>query len=317
MKVTAIIPVRKGSKSIPNKGLVPIAGKPMIHYAVECCLESKLVDEVVVSTDYPPDAIITRDFGNRIRVVGRNKEAATDTATSEMALLDCLDRIELADGHLPDVICFVQCTSPLTEPKDLDRLIGMVTFGNKDSSAFYVNDYGHFFEHHNLIATPRQPRQKRTPLKREAGNAWCFRTDLFKKFKTRLFGDVGYVNIAEPKNLEIDEYHDITLAAALITEKRFRNKKGGIIYVDIDQTLFCSKIPTYEVTYVNQRMIDLVNYLYEHNFIILWTSRGTVTQIDWREHTEKQLANYGVKYHELRLKKPMYDFWVDDKAVVV
>jgi hypothetical protein len=87
--------------------------------------------------------------------------------------------------------------------------------------------------------------------------------------------------------------------------------------VDIDQTLFCSKIPTYEVTYVNKRMIDIVNDLYEHNFIILWTARGTVTQIDWRVHTEKQLKDMGVKYHELRLKKPMYDFWVDDKAVVV
>jgi len=313
MKVTAIIPVRKGSKTIPNKGIIPIAGKPLIHYAVECCLESKLIDEVVVSTDYPPDAIITRDFGNRIRVVGRNKEAATDTATSEDALLDCIPRIKKDDG----VICFVQCTSPLTEPRDLDRLIGMVSFGGCDSAAFYVNDYGHFFEFHDLETTPRMPRQGREPLRREAGNAWAFTTHGFLENKTRLFGKVGYVEIAEPKNLEIDEYHDITLAASLIIEKRFRNKKGGIIYVDIDQTLFCSKIPTYEATYVNQRMIGIVNELFKHNFIILWTSRGTVTQIDWREHTENQLKHMGVNYHELRLKKPMYDFWVDDKAVVV
>jgi N-acylneuraminate cytidylyltransferase len=313
MKVTAIIPVRKGSKSIPNKGLIPIAGKPLIHYAVECCLDSKLIDEVVVSTDYPPDAIITRDFGNRIRVVGRSKEAATDDATSEDALLDCLSRIE----PKPNVVCFVQCTSPLTDPEDLDRLIGTVVFTENDSAAFYVNDYGHFFEHHDLVNTVRIPRQEREPLKREAGNAWVFRTKGFMEHKTRLFGDVGYVHISEPKNLEIDNYHDITIAASLIIERRFKFKRGGIIYVDIDQTLFCSKIPTYEVTYVNQRMIDLVNELYQHNFIILWTSRGTVTRINWREHTVEQLEQYGVKYHELRLMKPMYDFWVDDKAVVV
>jgi len=313
MSTIAIIPVRAGSKSIPHKGLIPVAGKPLLNYSIECCLESKLIDEVIITTDYPPDAIITRDFGNRIKVVGRSKEAATDTATSESALLDCLDRI----GTKSKVICFVQCTSPLTEPKDLDRLIGMVPFGGKDSAAFYVNDYGHFFEHHELVDTDRTPRQQREPLKREAGNAWAFTTEGFMKHKTRLFGDVGYVEIAEPKNLEIDDYHDITLAASLIIEKRFRNKKGGIIYVDIDQTLFCSKIPTYEMTHVNQRMINIVNELFKHNFIILWTSRGTVTRIDWRDHTEKQLASLGVKYHELRLMKPMYDFWVDDKAVVV
>lgn len=313
MSVAAIIPARKGSKSIPNKNLTPVAGKPLIHYAVEACLNAKLIDSVVVSTDYPPDAIITRDFGPRIQVVGRSKEAATDTATSEDAILDCLNRM----GFNPDVICFVQCTSPLTGPDDLDRLIGMVQFGGKDSAAFYVNDYGHFFEYHDLENTNRVPRQQREPLKREAGNAWAFTREGFLKHKTRLFGQVGHVHIAEPKNLEIDNYHDIILAAALIIENRFKNLVGGIIYVDIDQTLFCSKIPTYEMTYVNQRMINIINDLHKRNFIILWTSRGTVTQIDWREHTEKQLKDLGVKYHELRLKKPMYDFWVDDKAVVV
>jgi len=312
MKCTAIIPARKGSKSIPNKNLTPVAGKPLIHYAVEACLNAKLIDEVVVSTDYPPDAIITRDFGPKIKVVGRDKEAASDTATSEDAILDCLPRITT-----PEIICFVQCTSPLTDPMDLDRLVGTVMFDNKDSAAFYVNDYGHFFEHHELVGTDRTPRQQREPLKREAGNAWAFTTKGFMKHKTRLFGDVGYVHIAEPKNLEIDNYHDIILAAALIIENKFKNLVGGIIYVDIDQTLFCSKIPTYEMTYVNQRMINIINDLHKRNFIILWTSRGTVTQIDWREHTEKQLKDLGVKYHELRLKKPMYDFWVDDKAIVV
>jgi len=313
MSVTAIIPIRKGSKSIPHKNLTPIAGKPLIHYAVETCLESKLIDSIIVSTDYPPDAIITKDFGPRISVVGRSKEAATDSATSEMALLDCLERID----HKPEYICFVQCTSPLTDPEDLDRLIGTVQFGGKDSAAFYVNDFGHFFEFHDLVTTPRMPRQGREPLKREAGNAWAFTTHGFEEHKTRLFGEVEYVHISEPKNLEIDSYHDIIQAAALIIERRFKFKRGGIIYVDVDQTLFCSKIPTYEATYVNQRMIDIVNELYKHNFIILWTSRGTVTRIDWREHTENQLKHMGVKYHELRLKKPMYDFWVDDKAVVV
>jgi CMP-N-acetylneuraminic acid synthetase len=312
VSVTAIIPVRKGSKSIPNKNLIPIAGKPLLHYAVECCLEARLIDSVVVTTDYAPGSILTRDH-SRVQVVGRSKEAATDSATSEDALIDCLEKLE----YRPDIVCFVQCTSPLTDPVDLDRLIGTVQFDGKDSAAFYVNDYGHFFEYHDLTTTPRLPRQEREPLKREAGNAWAFTTKGFLEHKTRLFGDVGYVHLAEPKNLEIDNYHDIIQAAALIIERRFKFKRGGIIYVDIDQTLFCSKIPTYEATYVNHRMIDIINSLYDHNFIILWTSRGTVTQIDWREHTVKQLRQYNVKYHELRLKKPMYDFWVDDKAVVV
>jgi len=314
MEVVAIIPMRSGSKGIPNKNLIPIAGKPLFEYSLNCCLKTRVIDLVVISTDYEPD--IFDDYVNenkgRLIIVPRDENAATDTATSEDALLDCLSKIQ----HF-DVTCFVQCTSPLTEPDDLRNLIGTVAFGGKDSATFFVEDYGHFFDFHNLKNSVRMPRQKRKPLKREVGNAWCFKTDGFLRAKSRLFGDVGYIKIEEPKSLEIDNYHDIITASALIIEKRFRNSRGGIIYVDIDQTLFCSKIPTYEVKFVNQRMIDTINELYKTNFIILWTSRGTITKIDWREHTERQLKELGIKYHELRLRKPMYNFWVDDKSVVV
>jgi len=90
-----------------------------------------------------------------------------------------------------------------------------------------------------------------------------------------------------------------------------------IFYVDIDETI-CTKSPDlrYENAHPMTERIEKINKLYdEGNTIIYWTARGTVTGIDWREVTEKQFRQWGVKYHELRFGKPAYDLFIDDKNI--
>lgn len=68
----------------------------------------------------------------------------------------------------------------------------------------------------------------------------------------------------------------------------------------------------------NERMIRIVNQLYEWgNEIILFTARGFVSGIDWYPVTQKQMADWGVHYTELRMGKPNADFYVDDKMIGV
>ena len=63
-------------------------------------------------------------------------------------------------------------------------------------------------------------------------------------------------------------------------------------------------------------MIRKVNHLYEHGHrIIFQTARGDTTGINWRELTEKQFDEWGLKYHELRFEKPTADFYIDDKGI--
>ena len=50
-KVIAIIPARKGSKGVPSKNSKLIAGKPLIAWTIEAALDSKFIDEILVSTD--------------------------------------------------------------------------------------------------------------------------------------------------------------------------------------------------------------------------------------------------------------------------
>jgi len=51
----------------------------------------------------------------------------------------------------------------------------------------------------------------------------------------------------------------------------------------------------------------------EGNTIVYWTARGTVSGIDWKKVTLAQFEDWGVKYHDLKLGKPYYDLFIDDK----
>ena len=88
-----------------------------------------------------------------------------------------------------------------------------------------------------------------------------------------------------------------------------------IIYIDIDETICESpENRDYTTAIPIQKNIDKANKLYdEGHTIIYWTARGTTTGIDWREVTEKQFSDWGIKYHDLKLGKPYYDLFIDDK----
>jgi len=90
-----------------------------------------------------------------------------------------------------------------------------------------------------------------------------------------------------------------------------------IFYVDIDDTI-CTRSEDLDYSKARPlyKRIDKINKLYdEGNTIVYWTARGTVTGIDWRDVTEEQFKRWGVKYHELRFRKPNYDLFIDDKNI--
>lgn len=88
--------------------------------------------------------------------------------------------------------------------------------------------------------------------------------------------------------------------------------------IDIDGTI-CTKVTDFPSNYMKTSpyldRIAHINRLYDEGYeIIYWTSRGMSSGIDWEDFTKKQLYAWGCKYHELWMNKPMYDFWIDDKA---
>lgn len=91
-----------------------------------------------------------------------------------------------------------------------------------------------------------------------------------------------------------------------------------IIYVDIDDTI-CYRNTT-ELDYTKslpyKERIEKINKLFdEGNIIIYWTARGTKTGLNWFDVTLNQLKLWNCKFTELRMGKPNYDLFIDDKNI--
>ena len=88
------------------------------------------------------------------------------------------------------------------------------------------------------------------------------------------------------------------------------------IFVDIDETICNTRRDRdYSKSTPIDEHIQKINRLYdEGHHIVYWTARGSGSGIDWKDLTEKQLSEWGVKHHELRMGKPSYDLLICDKT---
>lgn len=87
------------------------------------------------------------------------------------------------------------------------------------------------------------------------------------------------------------------------------------IFCDIDNTICKTEGNDYKNAVPIQENIDKINKFYDKgDFIIYWTARGTTSGKDWRTITENQLIEWGCRYNSLRMKKPSYDMFIDDKS---
>ena len=90
-----------------------------------------------------------------------------------------------------------------------------------------------------------------------------------------------------------------------------------IVYIDIDETI--AQTPedrNYSLSTPMRENIKKANKYYEEGHtVIYWTARGSGSGIDWYDITKDQLNSWGVKYHDLKLGKPIYDLFIDDKAM--
>ena len=117
-RVLALIPARSGSKGLPNKNIRPLHGKPLLAWPIMAATNSRLVDEVVISTDSPEYAEIGRSYGARAPFL-RPPELASDEAASIDVILHALDLLAADDRHFHYVI-LLEPTSPLTDADDID-----------------------------------------------------------------------------------------------------------------------------------------------------------------------------------------------------
>ena len=234
MTALAIIPARGGSRGIPRKNVRLLAGKPLIAHTIEHARQARSVNRIVVSTDDPEIAAVSERYG--AEVVWRPAEISGDTASSESALLHTLEYLQETEGYQPDLIVFLQCTSPLTLPEDIDGTVQALLNENADS-ALAVTPFHYFLWRQdekgdavgiNHDKQVRLLRQQREPQFLETGAVYVMRTEGFRKAKHRFFGKTAMYIMPRERCLEIDEPIDFRLAEVLIKEREQEKKSNAL-----------------------------------------------------------------------------------------
>jgi len=234
IETLAIIPARGGSKSIPGKNLVPLVGKPLIAHAIQTALSTPEITRVTVSTDDREIAATAKTYGGEI--VWRPAEISGDSASSESALLHTLETLEAAEGYTPELVVFLQCTSPLTKPEDIQGTIQVLLDENADS-ALAAAPFHYFLWQKDESGEARgiNHDKKRRPLRQErqaqyieAGAVYVMRTEGFKQARHRFFGKTVIHVMPGERCFEIDDYADIKIAEALLGQQLAKENAGRL-----------------------------------------------------------------------------------------
>lgn len=207
----AFIPVRGGSKSIPLKNIKEIAGKPLVYWTAKAANDCKYIDKVYVATDSAIIKDVVEKLGlEKLKVIDRSVTTATDTASTESAML------EFANQYDFENIVLVQATSPLLTAQDLNK--GFEIYGMEETDSVlsvvrqkrfqWETDRDGYAISTNYDYKDRPRRQDFEGYLVENGAFYITNRQSLLKTQNRLSGNIRAYEMDESTYFEIDEPSD-------------------------------------------------------------------------------------------------------------
>lgn len=140
MDKICIIPARGGSQRIPRKNIRDFLGKPIIAYAIQAALESKLFDEVMVSTDDLEIAEIAQEFGAKVPFL-RSESNSGSMATTYDVIHEVTEKYKV-EGRSFRYTCCLYATSPFVTGEKLNNAFAQLKDTNCEA-VFTVQEYSY------------------------------------------------------------------------------------------------------------------------------------------------------------------------------
>lgn len=231
----AFIPVRGGSKSIPLKNIKQLCGKPLVYWTVAAACGCEQIDVVYVATDSEmiKNQVIQfkgeAECFSKLQVIGRSKESASDTASTEFAML------EFAKEHEFDNIVLIQATSPLLTSNELMR--GFQVYGQDDADSVLSvvrqkrfcwdvdTDGTAFPTNYDVYHRPR--RQEFAGYFVENGAFYITSRERLISSHNRVSGRIKICEMSEDTYFEIDEPDDWMIVEQLL-RKRMKKSRNNV-----------------------------------------------------------------------------------------
>lgn len=228
--ILAVIPARGGSKSIPEKNITPLGGRPLIQYTIDAALGSKQIAKCVVSTDSEKIAEVSKKMGAEVPFL-RPKELATDTALSVFVIEHALLEMEKRDRCHYNIVVMLQPTSPLRTSSDIDAALDLMISTESESVVSVVSVGAHhplrmkrIVDDNRLINYIDQghedirPRQQLPTVYIRNGALYINRRDVLLEKKTLVGEDCRAYVMPGGRSVNIDGASDLFLAEHLLKQ---------------------------------------------------------------------------------------------------
>lgn len=148
-QVLALITARGGSKGLPRKNLLDLAGRPLIAWSIEAASQAACRPRVVVSTDDPEIAQAARHWGAEVPFL-RPARLARDNSPHIDVVLHAVAWLEREQGYRPEWVLLLQPTSPLRLAQDIDDALALACTRGADSVVSVQAASGHPYLMHTL-----------------------------------------------------------------------------------------------------------------------------------------------------------------------
>jgi len=221
MHILTIIPARGGSKGLPGKNIRPLLGKPMLAYSIE---HAKVVSgdhRITVSTDSDEIARVAQVYG--AEVVPRPAQISGDTASSESALVHTLDFLHERDGYDPELIVFLQATSPVRRADDVARAVAQLRADDNDSLLSVSPMHGFLWRREagavRSFSYDHRSRQRRQDAPEdfvENGSIYVFKPWVLREYNNRLGGKISLYEMPAWCAPQVDDVDDLRLIEAIL-----------------------------------------------------------------------------------------------------
>ena len=224
--VVAIIGARGGSKSLVNKNVRLLAGKPLITWTIEAAKNCRLIDRVLVSTEDDEIAAVALTAGAEVPF-RRPAHLAADDALSVDYLMHAVDWLESTDKYRVDIVVYLQATDVFRKKYMLEETLARL-IANPELDSVFVGYPTHknFWKrepggYRRLSAAEDKPRQTKEPLFREDIGLACASRAAVIKSGRRIGDRVDIVpNDDFCASIDIHEEFDLWLAEQIIAAGR-------------------------------------------------------------------------------------------------
>ena len=230
-KPICFIAARGGSKGVTRKNIRLLAGKPLIAYAIESSIKSKIFSHVVVSTEDKEIARISQKFGAEVPFL-RPKKLATDSTGMTEVVLHGLKKLH-ALGYDFDTFVNRDCTVPFLRNKDVAGSIRLLK--RKNCNAVFGVYRQHLNPYFNIMELgsngflklvknkgKRSVSRQTAPIVYQLNGLFTYNTEKFFKYRNDILLNALPYEIPIETGFMIDTEFEFKLAEFIIQKKIIR-----------------------------------------------------------------------------------------------